>query len=155
MTQPFMTITATGPQGCGKSQVVAAIHAHLVSLGCVVVVRDEDLDAGTHALRVTPPGNSRGGVALGASAPSVAQATEQGVNGPVQAAQPAPAAGDVFARAWVHLLTWAAEAPARYRMPLADLLAMSVHGTACDHTRAVLTAGAARLNAVTMKEGTR
>jgi hypothetical protein len=40
-------------------------------------------------------------------------------------------------------------------MPLAQLLEMSAHDMECDRTRAMLRAGAARLDAVTMKEGTR
>ena len=84
--------------------------------------------------------------------PSIATAPP---NALVQAAQPATQARDAAARAWAHLLNWAAEAPAAYRMPLAQLLEMSAHNMECDRARATLRAGAARLDAVTRKEGTR
>jgi hypothetical protein len=77
------------------------------------------------------------------------------MNALVEAAQPTIQARDAAARAWAHLLNWAAEAPAAYRMPLAQLLEMSAHDMECERTRAMLRAGAARLDAVTMKEGTR
>jgi len=145
MTLPPMMITATGPQGCGKSKALAAIQSHLVALGCEVQACDDNLHAaGTHALRVTAPGNAWGGVWLAGAAP-----TDRAWPLP---APPSNSAEAAQAEAWRVLLAWAADAPPRYRQALATLLEMLAHARPNSHSADAIKAGAARLNAVTTKE---